>query len=280
MKADFRKLPPGPGFKLRMQHPKAPEHSEVVIVDKDTRSVAFSLGYPIEITRSAQDYPALLLVSTYLGRHRMGGRLFDRIREQRGLNYGDYAYIEYFPRGMFLMEPEQNLARHYQIFQIWIRPVEPPTAKFTLRLALYELDKLAKNGMDEETFGRTRDFLSKYVNVLTKSKRAELGYAIDSNYYGINPYNAYLKARLANLTLEDVNRVIKRYIRTDRLTIIAVSKNGEALKRELASNAPSPMTYNSPKPAEITEEDKVVERWPLKLKPEEITVRPVAQVFQ
>jgi len=42
-------------------------------------------------------------------------------------------------------------------------------------------------------------------------------YAIDSNYYAINPvYNDYLKAQLAKLTLEDVNRVIKRYIRSDR----------------------------------------------------------------
>ena len=70
------------------------------------------------------------------------------MREKRGLNYGDYAYIEYFPRGMFLMEPPPNLARHYQIFQVWIRPVEPPTAKFALRLALFELDKLAEERHD------------------------------------------------------------------------------------------------------------------------------------
>jgi hypothetical protein len=40
------------------------------------------------------------------------------------------------------------------------------------------------------------------------------------------------------------------------------------------------MKYNSPKPARITEEDKLVEKWPLNLKPEDITVRPVAEVFQ
>jgi zinc protease len=78
--------------------------------------------------------PRCLLVSSYLGQHRMSsGVLYDRLREKRGLNYGDYAYIEYFPRGMFLMEPQANLARHQQIFQVWIRPVEPPTAKFALR---------------------------------------------------------------------------------------------------------------------------------------------------
>ena len=39
-------------------------------------------------------------MQSYFGPHRVsGGRLFQRIREMRGINYGDYAYIEYFPRG-------------------------------------------------------------------------------------------------------------------------------------------------------------------------------------
>jgi zinc protease len=92
--------------------------------------VAFSLGFPIEVTRAHPDYAALLLVSSYLGQHRMSsGVLYDRMREKRGLNYGNYSYIEYFPRGMFLMEPPPNLARRYQIFQIWagalIRGLKP-----------------------------------------------------------------------------------------------------------------------------------------------------------
>jgi zinc protease len=280
MKRDFHSLPEASSFRPRMTAPKILDHTRVVIVDKDTRSVAFSIGYPIEVTRSRPDFPAMLLVSSFLGQHRQGGQLFERMREKRGLNYGDYAYIEYFPRGMFLMEPQPNLGRHYQIFQVWIRPVEPPTAKFALRLAMFELDKLIKNGMTQEQFDRTRDFLAKYVNVLTRTKRAELGYDIDSIFYGINPYNEYLKTKLAALTLADVNTAIKRYMRTDRIVIAAVTRNGEDLKRQLLSEDPSPMTYNSPKPNEITDEDKLVEKWPLKLRPEDIKVRPVNEVFQ
>jgi zinc protease len=257
------------------------EKSRIVIVDKDTRSVAYSIGYPILVTRARPDYAALLLVSSYLGQHRMSsGVLYNRLREKRGLNYGDYAYIEYFPRGMFLMEPQPNLARHQQIFQVWIRPVEPPTAKFALRLALFELNKLNKNGLTQEEFERTREFLSKYVNVLTRTKRAEAGYAIDSLFYGIPPYNDYLKTQLAKLTLADVNRVIKENIRADHVVIAAVTRNGEELKRQLASEDASPMTYNSPKPKEIIEEDTLVVKWPLGVKAEDIKVRPVAEVFQ
>jgi zinc protease len=281
MKKDFRSLPENAGFHPRMSAPKMIDGTRVVIVDKDTRSVAYSIGFPIGVTRDRPDYAAMLLVSSYLGQHRMsGGVLYNRMREQRGLNYGDYAYIEYFPRGMFLSEPQPNLARKYQIFQLWIRPVEPPTAKFALRLALYELDKLINQGISQDAFERTRGFLTKYVNVLTKTRRAELGYAIDSAYYRISPYNQYLKTALAKLTREDVNRAIKAHLRTNRLVISVVSRNGEGLKAQLDSEDPSPMTYNSPKPAAITEEDKIVEKWPLGLRPADITVIPVGEVFQ
>lgn len=281
MKKDFRKLPEGAGFRPRPKLPAMIDSTRAVIVEKDTRSVAYSIGFPTMVTRNHPDYPALLLATTYLGQHRMSiGLLYNEMREKRGLNYGDYAYIEYFPRGMFLMEPQPNLARKTQIFQLWIRPVEPPTAKFALRLAMYELDKLIKEGVPADGFARTRDFLMKYVNVLTRTKRAELGYAIDSIYYTMPRYNEHLKAALATVTRDDVNRVIRRYLRPNRLVIVAVAKNGEELKRLLASDDPSPMTYNSPKPESITEEDKIVEKWPLHLRPDDIKVVPAKDVFQ
>jgi zinc protease len=282
MKKDFRgKLPQGPGFRPREKAPALIRANRAIIVDKDTRSVAYSFGFPITTTRSRPDYPALLVASSYLGQHRMsGGVLYEEMREKRGLNYGDYSYIEYFPRGMFLMEPPPNVPRRYQIFQIWIRPVEPPTAKFALRLGIYELNKLIKEGIPEEGFERTREFLMKYVNVLTRTRRAELGYGIDSIFYPAQRYTEQMRNALEKMTRDDVNRAIRAHLRTDRMVIVAVAKNGEELKKELASPDPSPMKYNSPKPGAITEEDKTVEKWPLNLRAEDIRVVPLADVFR
>src|SRR5262249_20851126 len=145
-----------------------------------------------------------------------------------------------------------------------------PTAKFALRLALYELDKLLRDGLSEDDFRRTRDFLSKNVNLLQRTKSAELGYSIDSMYYGTARYSELIHAQLAKLTSAEVNRVIKRYLRPNRLVIVAVSKNGEDLKRQLLSDDPSPITYNSPKPDDVLKEDKIVEKFPLNLHSEDI----------
>ena len=281
VKADFSKLPAGPPPALSLPAPKPIHGIQMTLVEKNTRSVAYSIGFPIDVTRGDPDYPALLVAQSYLGQHRLsGGRLYERLRQARGLNYGDYAYIEYFPRGMFQFEPDPNLARRQQIFQIWIRPVEPPTAHFALRLALYEFDKFVKEGLSEEAFRRTRTFLGKYVNLLTKTKRAELGYAIDSRYYGIPDYNSYLKNSLARLTREDVNRAIRNHLGAAGLDIVVVAKNCEELKKKFLDGAPSPMTYNSPKPSEVLEEDKIVERWTIDLKPDAVRILPVEKVFE
>jgi zinc protease len=261
--------------------PKTIAQSQVRIIEKNTRSVAYSLGFPIDVKRGDPDYPALLLATAYLGQHRAStGRLYQRMREARGLNYGDYAYIEYFPRGMFLFEPQPNLARRNQIFQIWIRPVEPPTANFGLRLALYELDKLVRGGLSAEDFESMRRFLGKYTGMFAKTKAAELGYAIDSLFYSIPRYDTYIQTALARLTRDQVNSAIRRHLRSDRLQIVAVSGNAAELKKQLLADQSAPMPYNSPKPDAIVAEDEIVRKWKLGLRAEDITIVPVAQVFE
>ena len=116
--------------------------------------------------------------------------------------------------------------------------------------------------------------------MLIKTKQAELGYAIDGLYYGIPDYNTYVKNSLAKLTVKDVNEAISRHLRTDDIRIIAVAQNCEELKSKLSTNALSPMTYNSPKPEEVMEEDKIVERWRIPLKPESIQIVPATSIFE
>lgn len=280
VKKDFSALPAQAAATNVVVNPPAIEHTRLQIIQKNTRSVAYSLGFPLDVKRGDPDYPALLVAQSYLGQHRVGGRLFDRIREVRGINYGDYAYIEYFPRGMFVMEPEPNIARRSQIFQIWIRPAEPPQAAFTLRLAVYELNRLVKDGLNDDEFERSRQFLSKYVNVLTKTKRAELGYAIDSAFYGIPDYNSYIRAALAKLTREQVNAAIRKHLRSDRLQIVAVARDAEELKKQVLGAGPSPIPYSTPKPAAILEEDKLVESFDIGLREQDVQIVPVERVLE
>jgi len=233
------------------------------------------------VTRADKDWVALAVVASYFGQHRSSNSyLYQRLREARGLNYGDYSYIEYFPRGMFQFQPDPNLGRRQQIFQIWIRPVEPQNGHFVLRAALYEYDKLVREGMSKEAFESTREFLSKYVNVLTATQDAQLGYALDSRYYHIADFPAYMREQLAKLTLEDVNRAIRQYLKSDSMRIAIVTKDAAGLRDAIISNKPSAITYNAPKPKEITDEDKTIEAYKIIVKPADVTIVPVDKVFE
>ena len=280
VRADFAKLPAGTRTPSNFFTPKLEPGTHIDIIKRETRSTAISLGFPIDVTRADKDWPALAVAASYFGQHRSSNSyLYQRLREARGLNYGDYAYIEYFPGGMFQFEPDPNLARQQQIFQIWIRPVPPEQGHFVLRAALYEYDKLVRDGLSREAFEATREFLTKYSNILTATQDAQLGYALDSRYYKIGDYNRYMREQLSRLTLEDVNAAVRKYLTTNRMRIVVVTKNAEELRDAILSNKPSPMTYNSPKPQAIMDEDKIIEAYPIDVRAGQVRITPVEQVF-
>ena len=264
---------------VRVPHPASPAGRRVTIVEKDTRSVAMSIGFPIEVNRSHPDWTALFLFRSFFGEHRSSNSyLYQRLREARGLNYGDYAYIEYFPNGMHLMQPEPNYPRQEQIFQIWIRPVQPETAVFALRATLFELEKIARDGLTQEQFEATRSFLKKNAPLLVASSERRLGYALDSKFYATKPFVEKLRTELDRLTLEDVNKAIRKHIQADNLEIVLVTKSGVGLRKALLEGKPTPMTYNSDKPQSIKNEDKLIQSHPLNL--DEVRVVPVNSFFR
>ena len=64
------------------------------------------------------------------------------------------------------------------------------------------------------------------------------------------------------------------------LVIAMVTADAAALKTALVSDAPSPIDYAGvPKPAEILEEDKVIQSYPLRIKAADVTIVPVEEMF-
>lgn len=276
---DFEALPESEHLTVSYEPPAQPNKLRVHILEKDTRSTLISIGFPLGVTRSDPDWPALKVMQSYFGQHRSSkSHLFQRIREVRGMNYGDYAYIEYFPRGMYQFQPDPNLGRQQQIFQIWIRPVVPDNGVFALRIAMYELNKLVEEGLSEDDFESTKEFLSKFVNLLTQTANDELGYALDSKYYGIGEFNSWFKGKLNGLTREAVNAAIRKHLRSTDLDIVVITKDAAGFKRALESGAPSKPVYASPPPNDVLAEDKIVSRY--KLDVGEVTIVPANEAFE
>jgi zinc protease len=252
----------------------------VEIIQKDTRSTAISMGMPIPVTRENPDFAALNVARVWLGEHRAStGRLYQRLREIRGLNYGDYSYIEFFTHPGASFFPSPNIARRSQIFEIWIRPVVPVNAQMSMRLALYELNKLIDNGLSQEDFEATRDYLMKNVYLMTASQDQRLGYALDSWWYGIPDYTEYMRGQYSKLTRDQVNAALKKYLSAQNLNVVIVTKDADGLRDELVKDDVSAIKYDSPKPDDIVAEDKISGAYKLNLKPENVKIVPVDDVF-
>ena len=281
LKTALARLPAGAGLPATsVPQGRTPNGLEVEIIEKNTRATAISFGLPLVVTRSHPDFPALWLAKTWLGEHRASSsHLYQQIRELRGMNYGDYAYIEAFPRGMFQFFPNPNLGRKAQLFEVWIRPVAPQNAHFALRLALSELGKMVDNGLSQADFETTRDYLMKNVFVMTATQDQRLGYALDSQWYGTAEFTQMMRDGLAKLSVADVNAAIRKHLSARNLSVVVITKDAAGLKNALVSDAFSPISYDAAKPQAVLDEDKVIGAMKLGIEPESVKITPAAQAF-
>src|SRR5450432_4708470 len=265
------KLPPAPVLK----------ENQLLIVQKDARANAISIGHSIDVTRKDADFYPLTVARSYLGEHRtFNGVLMNHLRGDRGLNYGDYAYVENFIQEGWSTFPLANIARRQQHFEIWLRPVPPQNALFALRAALYETDKLLREGIPQEGFEATRAFLANYANLWAQDVSRRLGYAIDAVVTGKDLVKE-LQARLPKMKKADVDRAIKKHLSQGGLSIAIVADKAQALADKLASDVPTPITYDTAgTPPEILAEDKFIEKFPVPLYKNGVHVVPVEQMFE
>jgi zinc protease len=276
---DLAALPQGAKGRTPLPPPPKIEGRNFTLIDKQTGSVGITLGYPLPINRADADYYPLMVANSFLGQHRTShGVLMNELREKRGLNYGDYSYIEYWHNPPFTFTPNPNVPRREQYFSVWIRPVVPADAQFALRAALYEVQRLRDKGMTQEEFNLVRDFLLNYSKLWAQSLEDRLGFQMDSRFYGMPYYIDEIDARLRKLTLNDVNAAIRKYLSTDNYEAVFVTANAQQLKETLQKDEPSPKTYNSQVEAEVLEADKAIQ--PLKVRPTKIDIMPIGEVFQ
>ncbi len=281
MDKDFTALPAGKPSKVELAEPKPIEDIEVLIVEKPNRATAISMGFAIDITRADKDFYPLMVANSYFGEHRtFNGVLMIELRGLRGLNYGTYSYIENFIQhgGSTLMLP--NVPRRQQHFSIWIRPVEHTTNHFSLRLALYELEKLIENGLTQEEFEATRDYMINFSKLWTQTLSRRLGYMMDSEWYGTKYFIDKIEEELMKLTVEDVNRAIRKHLQAENIKVAAVTANAREFKEALLNNKPSPISYAGNVDDSVIAKDEIVKNYKLNINPNRVHIVPVGEMFE
>lgn len=290
VRKDIDSLPEGNVTPIAAPSPKAPDGIKVLIVEKETDASPVSFGYPITLLRNHQDFVPLLVANSYFGEHRNSvGRLYQAIREVRGMNYGNYSYIEAFPAGYATQQPRVNVARRSQLFEVWIRPVALTApgnlhdrTLFATRAALWELQKLVEKGLSPEDVQTSKQFLRNYVGTWGTTISRRLGYAIDDEFYGIGQpgFLQSLRGAVDAVTAEQVNEAIKIHLHAGNMHLVIITANAEAMKKKLLSGEATPITYAGQRSAELLAEDKTIASLPLKVGEKDITIMPIDRVFQ
>ena len=266
---------------LVLPAPRSLDGLEMLLVEKDAIATAISIGFPIDVSRADDDFYALLVANSYFGEHRnFNGLLMNKMRGDRGLNYGDYSYIENFIQEGGSRFPVPNIPRRQQFFSIWIRPVPHHNAHFALRQALRELERLVTDGLSPRDFEATREFLLNYSKLYVQTASRRLGYLMDSRFYGTGYYIDEIQERLPTLTVDDVNAAVRRHLQFDDLAIAIVTSDAESFRDILLANDPSPPTYNTVVTDEIMMEDEAITSHELAINPDRVRVVPVKEMFR
>jgi zinc protease len=257
------------------------EHA-LLIVETESDLTGFHFGLPFGVDRTHPDWPALWVGFTALGAHRQSfGRLFETMRTQRGLNYGDYAYAEPFVQRGWSSMPEQGVLRRQQHYQFWIRPVSNENAAFSLKLALNELEAFIDKGLDEEEFARTKSYLLGNIPLMAQQPGRRLLFELDARAAGTPNIITELPSKLEALSLAEVNAAISRHIQSNNLRIVAVSGDSKKLLNQLTEEMTTAIVYSDVQPdALLKQQDAAIAKKDLKIPKSQSKLVKAAGLFQ
>jgi zinc protease len=76
-----------------------------------------------------------------------------------------------------------------------------------------------------------------------------------------------------------VNAAVKKHLQCKNMQIVMVTKGAKALEELLTSEAISPITYATPKPESVLDEDRRIATFPLLIGEEDVRIVPVMELL-
>ena len=239
----FEPFTPGPRNSLQGR--------SLLVVEKPTASTGIHFGHPLTVHRGHPDYPALRVAMTAFGEHREShGRLYQALREHRGLNYGDYAYLEHHRQVGWSPTQELGTVRSEPQFSVWIRPTTPENGPFALKLALTMTEELVAEGLGAEEFEDFRSRVRLGMPLKARTPGRRLGHALDAIALDHPDLLETLPDHAADLTVDDVSEALSRHLQPENLRIVVVTGDAQAFVAAITGAEPTPPVYDGVTPDE------------------------------
>lgn len=207
----------------RIDNPYIPNKVENVNIETpDKANSMFFAGLNIKMGVNHPDYPALLLGNYMLGGGGLDSRLADRIRQKEGLSYGVGSF---FNAGAI---DESGSLTAYAIYA--------PENRDALEKAFREeIEKVHQDGFTAEEVEAARNGWLEAQRLNRAQDRALVG-KLESNLF-LNRtmmWDTELEEKVKNLTVEQVNAAMKKYIDPDKMTFVKAGDFAGAEKKKSA----------------------------------------------
>ncbi|MEM7560546.1 MAG: insulinase family protein, partial [Planctomycetota bacterium] len=177
-------------------------------------------GAQIKMRDDHPDYPALMVGNYILGAGALSSRLGDRVRQKEGLSYGVGSGVSAHP-----VDERTNLT----LFAI----TNPGNKDRLLEVMGEEIDKLLAEGITEQELAAAQQGILQ-SSQLERTQDGNLAGILGSTIFAGRDmeYYAELEGRIAELDIETVNRVLKKYIEPDRIVYFVAGDFAKAKEEE------------------------------------------------
>ncbi len=182
------------------------------VITKDLSEAHICIGFE-GIAQSSEDRYAALLLSTILGGG-MSSRLFQEIREKRGLAYSVYSFLSsYMDTGMWGI----------------YAGTAPEKAAEVIDLSLKELNSLPDDISSDELSRARTQLMSNVMFGLESTSRRMQNIASQEIYYGEYFSPEEVIAKINNITINDLRQLCHRLIDNKQPAIVALGQVDDSI---------------------------------------------------
>jgi predicted Zn-dependent peptidase len=192
------------------------ERAVIHFIDKDTSQTHLRAGH-LSVKETDEDYGPLAIANDIFGGDSFIGRLFNEVRRKRGLAYsvGSELSTGAYDQGMWLVWAETKLPSTKEVLGELVANIERMRTELVSDAELTEAKEAYVNSLVFDVSSS-----SKIV-----SRRMKLEYdGLPKDFY------QQLRERVLKVSKGDILAVARRYLRLDRLKIIAVGSGGTLSK--------------------------------------------------
>ncbi|MEJ7862881.1 MAG: pitrilysin family protein [Pyrinomonadaceae bacterium] len=214
VKENFGGWQKGTMEEMKFSTPPVRTATTLTVVDRPGSIQSNIVLANLAIDRSNPDYFPVLVMNQVLGAG-ASSRLFMNLREAKGYTYGAYSRFD-----------TKKLAGNFETNA----EVRTPVTGDSLKEFFFELNRVRNEKASEKELKDAKSFLTGVFPLRAETQEGLTNLLVSQQLYDLPPdYLQTYRDKVNAVTLEDVERVAKKYIAPDKIAIVIVGDAEEIL---------------------------------------------------